>query len=186
MSFDHDVVIIGSGFGGSVSALRLTEKGYKVAVLEAGARFDDAGFARPRGTEPVPVRPEARLLRASSGSSAADIILAGAGRRRWAVYEIPCTSRCRPFFADPQWAEIADWKAELPCYDQAKRMLGVTIYPDRPRPTRRCRGRRRHGHRRTFHPTPVGVFFGAPGSGRRPVLRRRRPAATGCTTAASA
>src|SRR3954452_8280368 len=43
--FDFDVIIIGSGFGGSVSALRLTEKGYKVAVLEAGARFEDKDFA---------------------------------------------------------------------------------------------------------------------------------------------
>ncbi|NLC98889.1 MAG: GMC family oxidoreductase, partial [Actinomycetales bacterium] len=43
--FDHDVIIVGSGFGGSVSALRLTEKGYKVAVLEAGRRFADSEFA---------------------------------------------------------------------------------------------------------------------------------------------
>ena len=45
-TFDYDVLIIGSGFGGSVSALRLTEKGYKVAVLEAGKRFEDADFAK--------------------------------------------------------------------------------------------------------------------------------------------
>jgi cholesterol oxidase len=44
--FDYDVIIIGSGFGGSVSALRLTEKGYKVAVIEAGARFEDKDFAK--------------------------------------------------------------------------------------------------------------------------------------------
>lgn len=45
-SFDYDVVIIGSGFGGSVSALRLTEKGYRVAVLEAGRRFDEKTFPK--------------------------------------------------------------------------------------------------------------------------------------------
>jgi cholesterol oxidase len=43
---DHDIVVVGSGFGGSVSALRLTEKGYRVVVLEAGRRFADDEFAR--------------------------------------------------------------------------------------------------------------------------------------------
>ena len=43
---DYDVLIIGSGFGGSVSALRLTEKGYRVGVLEAGRRFSDEDFAK--------------------------------------------------------------------------------------------------------------------------------------------
>ena len=42
---DYDVLVIGSGFGGSVTALRLTEKGYRVGVLEAGRRFADHEFA---------------------------------------------------------------------------------------------------------------------------------------------
>jgi cholesterol oxidase len=45
-SYDYDVLVIGSGFGGSVGALRLTEKGYRVGVLEAGRRFEDADFPR--------------------------------------------------------------------------------------------------------------------------------------------
>ena len=44
--FDYDVLVIGSGFGGSVSALRLTEKGYRVGVLESGRRFADGDFAK--------------------------------------------------------------------------------------------------------------------------------------------
>ena len=44
--FDYDVAIIGSGFGGSVAALRLTEKGYKVLVIEAGRRFEDGDFPK--------------------------------------------------------------------------------------------------------------------------------------------
>ncbi|NKF31728.1 NAD(P)-binding protein, partial [Pseudomonas sp. BGM005] len=46
VEFDEDVVVIGSGFGGSVSALRLVEKGYRVLVYEAGRRFEDEDFAR--------------------------------------------------------------------------------------------------------------------------------------------
>ena len=62
--FDFDVLVVGSGFGGSVTALRLTEKGYRVGVLEAGARFEDEDFAsgtcRP---EEVPVGARARDVR---------------------------------------------------------------------------------------------------------------------------
>ena len=46
MVTDYDVVVVGSGFGGSVAALRLTEKGYRVAVVEAGRRFADDEFAK--------------------------------------------------------------------------------------------------------------------------------------------
>ena len=49
-SLDFDVVVIGSGFGGSVAALRLTEKGYKVCVLEAGRRFSDKDFPKTSGS----------------------------------------------------------------------------------------------------------------------------------------
>ncbi|WP_457825546.1 FAD-dependent oxidoreductase, partial [Staphylococcus aureus] len=45
-STHYDVLVVGSGFGGSVTALRLTEKGYRVGVLEAGRRFTDADFAK--------------------------------------------------------------------------------------------------------------------------------------------
>ena len=46
VSYDYDALVIGSGFGGSVAALRLTEKGYRVGVLEAGRRFEDADYPR--------------------------------------------------------------------------------------------------------------------------------------------
>ena len=68
--FDYDVLVIGSGFGGSVTALRLTEKGYRVGVLEAGARFDDVDVPEELvGPEEVPVRCPRPAATASSGST---------------------------------------------------------------------------------------------------------------------
>ena len=131
--FDYDVVVIGSGFGGSVSALRLTEKGYRVGVLEAGRRFADHEFAktswRVRDYLFAPFLGCTGILRITFLPDA--LVLSGAGVGGGSLvygntlYEPPGT-----FYADPQWAHITDWKEELaPYYDQAKRMLGVTTNP---------------------------------------------------------
>src|SRR4029079_12793053 len=69
------------------------------------------------------------------------------------------------FYRDKSWAHITDWKAELaPYYDQAKRMLGVVEYPRRtPSDDVMEKVAVDMGVGDTFHPTPVGVFFGGPG-----------------------
>ena len=69
------------------------------------------------------------------------------------------------FYKDPQWRDITDWKSELaPYYDQAKRMLGVTTYPHTtPADEVMKQVADDMGVGDTFHPTPVGVFFGDPG-----------------------
>jgi cholesterol oxidase len=168
MSFDHDVIIIGSGFGGSVSALRLVEKGYDVAVLEAGARFDDAGFAKNSWDK-------SRFLFAPSLgwygiqriSALRDVlILSGAGVGGGSlVYANTLYEPLPAFYSDKQWAHITDWREELaPYYDQAKRMLGVTTYPHfTPADEVMKQVSADMGVGDTFHPTPVGVFFGDPG-----------------------
>ena len=146
---DFDVLVIGSGFGGSVSALRLTEKGYKVAVLEAGPRFEDADFAS--GTFDLK-----RYLWAPAigcyGIQRIDavrdtLIVAGAGVGGGSlVYANTLYEPLEAFYKDPQWAGITDWKDELaPYYDQAKRMLGVVTNPVRT-PGRRRDGEGRPGH----------------------------------------
>jgi cholesterol oxidase len=167
MSRHYDVLVIGSGFGGSVTALRLTEKGYGVGVLEAGARFEDDDF-------PATSFDARRFLFAPAlgmyGIQRIDmvkdcLILAGAGVGGGSlVYANTLYEPLDAFYRDPSWAHITDWKAELaPYYDQAKRMLGVV---DNPRHTPADEVMKQvaedMGVGDTFHPTPVGVFFGGP------------------------
>jgi cholesterol oxidase len=168
MSFDYDVIVIGSGFGGSVSALRLTEKGYKVAVLEAGARFSDEDFA---DTSWDLLRFLFQPAIGCYGIQRIDmvkdcLILAGAGVGGGSlVYANTLYEPLDPFYADKSWAHITDWKAELaPYYDQAKRMLGVVENPLRtPSDEVMQTVAEEMGVGDTYHPTPVGVFFGGPG-----------------------
>jgi cholesterol oxidase len=169
MKPDYDVLIIGSGFGGSVTALRLTEKGYRVGVLEAGRRFSDQEFAKtswdlrkflwaPKfgmyGIQRI------HLLRNV-------MILAGAGVGGGSLnYANTLYVPPEPFFADKQWSHITDWRAELmPHYDQAQRMLGVVKNPtftDADRIVKEVADDMGVGD--TWVPTPVGVFFGPDGT----------------------
>ncbi|MER5422482.1 GMC family oxidoreductase [Streptosporangium roseum] len=171
--FDYDVLVIGSGFGGSVSALRLTEKGYRVAVLEAGRRFDEGTLPRTswrvrdflwapglglRGIQRI------HVLRGQKGTGV--MVLAGAGVGGGSlVYANTLYEPLDPFFEDAQWSGITDWKAELgPYYDQARRMLGVVVNPTVTRADEVMRKvADRMGVGDTFHLAPVGVFFGEPG-----------------------
>ncbi len=164
-----DVVIVGSGFGGSVSALRLVEKGYRVAVLEAGARFDDDDFPATswdlrrflflprlglRGIQRIHFLPDSVIL-AGAGVGGGSLVYANT------LYKPPPA-----YFEDPQWAHITDWAAELePWYDQAARMLGVVenaFMSPSDRAMRRVA--EEHGVGPSFRLTPVGVHFGE-GSG---------------------
>jgi cholesterol oxidase len=186
-TFDHDVVVIGSGFGGSVAALRLAEKGYRVHVYEAGRRFEDDDFARtswdvrrylwaPRlgcfGVQRIHRLPDCLVL-AGAG--------VGGGSLNYAntLYVPP-----EAFFRDRQWAHITDWQAELaPHYATAQRMLGVTVNPCEGPVEALMRGAATDlGVADTFRKTPVGVFFGEPG--RRvpdPYFGGEGPERTGCT-----
>ncbi len=165
---DVDVVVIGSGFGGSVAALRLAEKGYSVAVLEAGRRFADDEF--PEHAMKVRSFLWAPALRAF-GIQRINLlrnvlVLSGAGVGGGSlVYANTLYRALAPFYADPQWRDITDWRDELaPFYDQAERMLGVTTYPRTTAADVAMRAvAERMGVADSYHPTPVGVLFGEPG-----------------------
>jgi cholesterol oxidase len=165
---DFDVLVIGSGFGGSVTALRLTEKGYRVGVLEAGARFEDDDFAPTSwDLKKYLFRPEVGCYGIQRIDALKDsMILSGAGVGGGSlVYANTLYEPLSAFYDDPQWRDITDWRSELkPFYDQAKRMLGVVENPLRtPADDVMEKVATDMGVADTFHPTPVGVFFGGPG-----------------------
>jgi cholesterol oxidase len=167
-AFDYDVIVIGSGFGGSVSALRLTEKGYRVAVLEAGRRWRSEDFPKTNwrlrdsiwapklgltGTQRISLLGKCTLFSAA-GVGGGSLIYGNT------LYE-PLDN----FWNDPHWSHITDWRSELaPYYDQAKRMLGVETNPRRtPADDVLLEIATDLGVEDTFHHTNVGVFFGEPG-----------------------
>jgi cholesterol oxidase len=166
---DHDVVVVGSGFGGSVAALRLVEKGYDVLVLEAGRRFADADFAHTSWNLPKYLwAPKLRCFGIQRIHLLNDVlILAGAGVGGGSlVYANTLYVPPPPFFADPQWSDITDWSSELsPFYALAKRMLGVVEENPCEGPVEELMRQtaRDLGVEDTFRKTPAGVFFGRNG-----------------------
>jgi cholesterol oxidase len=185
-SFDYDWLIIGSGFGGSVAALRLAEKGYRVAVLECGRRFEDDDFAenswQMRRYYWMPKLGLKGILRLTLFRDV--FVASGCGVGGGSLGYANTLYRARPaFYTDHQWAELEDWEAELErWYQEAERMLGVTRYDeDTPADLLLKQYADEHGFGDTYAKTPVGVFLGQEGrTVPDPFFGGSGPARTGC------
>jgi cholesterol oxidase len=166
--FDYDVVIIGSGFGGSIASLRLTEKGYKVLVIEAGARFKDEDFAKtswnlkkflffPRlglkGIQRIDLLKNVMVM-SGAGVGGGSLVYANT------LYRPPTS-----FFKTGSWASMCDWQKELsPYYRQAEKMLGVEINTFMsPADIELKKAADSMGYGDTFQMAPLGIHFGTPG-----------------------
>jgi cholesterol oxidase len=182
----HDFLIIGSGFGGSVSAMRLSQKGYRVAVLESGKRFRSADFPRTNwnlrrylwaplircfGPQRITLLRGVMVLRGSG---------VGGGSL---IYANTLMKPLPEVFHDGSWPPGRDWEKALdPHFAEARRMLGVTTNPFLGDSDHALRALgHRMGVEESFHPTEVGVFFGEPGKRvRDPYFGGEGPDRAGC------
>ncbi|MFY9304457.1 MAG: GMC family oxidoreductase [Rhodoluna sp.] len=184
---DFDVAVIGSGFGGSVAALRLSEKGYKVLVIESGARFEDQDFAKNsfdlkkflffpklglKGIQRIDLLKNV-LVMSGAGVGGGSLVYANT------LYRPP-----QKFFTTGSWKDIANWQTLLePYYDQAERMLGVEtnkFYSPADEALKKASDALGFGD--TFQMAPLGIYFGEPGKEvSDPYFGGAGPKRTGCT-----
>lgn len=184
---DTDVAVVGSGFGGSVAAHRLTEKGYRVTVLEKGRRWRPEEFPKSnwnirksfwfpkigcRGIFGLRLLREALVLH-GIGVGGGSLVYANT------LFEPPET-----VWDDPQWRGLEDWRTVMPAhYETARRMLGVVENPKLgPADEALRRAAARRGREASFRHTPVGIYFGQPDvTVPDPYFDGLGPARTGCT-----
>jgi cholesterol oxidase len=185
--FDYDWIIVGSGFGGSVAALRLAEKGYRVCVLECGRRYRDEDYASTTwqlgkffwapffGLHGITRLTPFKDVFIASGSAV------GGGS---VVYANTLYRAAPAFYSNPQWAGLEDWATALkPHYDTAERMLGVTMVPfESDNQKLLLEVGKAFGVEESFTRTPCGVYFGEPDKEvADPYFGGDGPARTGCT-----
>jgi cholesterol oxidase len=184
--FDYDVIVIGSGFGGSVSGLRLVEKGYRVLMLEKGSELGQDDFPKTNWNLPrwlwMPRLGFRGLFQLRFFRHVT--VMAGVGVGGGSlVYANTLPTPKNSFFANPSWAHLADWREELePHYETARRMLGVNVVPFMTRPDELLREvARDRGQEDRFRNTEVSVFFGEPGrTVPDPYFDGEGPERTGC------
>ncbi len=183
---EWDYLIIGSGFGGSASALRLTEKGYRVLVLEKGPRFAAGDFPETNwDLKRWMWRPKLGwrgLFRMTFFRHVTVLSGVGVGGGSL-VYANTLPIPTDAFFKAEGWGGLADWKGELaPHYQTARRMLGATVNPLRTRPDEVLKELAEEtGRADKFGPTTVAVYFGKPAETvEDPFFGGEGPARTGC------
>ncbi|HEX9057728.1 MAG TPA: GMC oxidoreductase [Ktedonobacterales bacterium] len=163
----YDYVIIGTGFGGSVAALRLAEKGYRALALERGKRYTERDFARTNWQlRKYLWAPALRCFGILQISPFRDVLaLHGSGVGGGSLgYAAVLMEPEDTFFASEDWSRHADWRTLLrPHFDTARRMLGVAPNPrSTPADSAMLAVADGMGRAPTFALTDVGVHFGDP------------------------
>jgi cholesterol oxidase len=185
--YDYDYLIVGSGFGGSVSALRLAEKGYKVLVVERGKWFKDTDFPKTNWNLPkwlwFPKIGFFGIMKMSIFNHVTVISGSGVGGGSL-VYANTLPVPKSAFYKNGSWADLCDWEQELkPHYQTALKMLGAAKNPklfDSDLVVKEVA--RRLGKEDKFEATNVAVFFGEPGKEvPDPYFGGKGPSRTGCT-----
>jgi cholesterol oxidase len=185
--FDTDWVVVGSGFGGSVSALRLSEKGYRVCVLERGEHFADEDM--PKSSWDLRryfYAPKLGLRGIFKLTLFRDVnIMSGAGVGGGSLtYAMTLYVPPKAFFEDRQWAGLDDWRTQLaPHYETAQRMLGVTdVVADDPADVLLKQYADEIGVGHTYRKARVGAYVDTPGETvADPYFGGEGPARTGCS-----
>ena len=183
---DYDAIVIGSGFGGSVSALRLSERGWRVAVLEQGRRFSDDDLQKAsKSTRALFWMPALGLQGCFTQNFFQHAnVVGGVGVGGGSLVYAAVLLEPRPaFYQDPAWAGLGvDWRAELgPHYQTAAHMLGRT-----PCPTRHIQdswleqAAEQMGVGQSFGPVPLGIYFGEQELTPDPYFDGQGPARRGC------
>ncbi|WP_342375123.1 GMC oxidoreductase [Myxococcus stipitatus] len=182
---DCDWLIIGSGFGGSASALRLTEKGYRVVMLEKGRRLGAADFPKTNWNLKrwmwMPRLGWRGLFKMTFFRHVTVLSGVGVGGGSL-VYANTLPVPKDDFFEAPSWGHLASWKQELSeHYLTARRMLGATVNPLITEPDRVLQQVGQDLGRTDFQPTTVAVYFGEPGvTVKDPYFGGEGPDRTGC------
>ena len=186
-TFDFDWLVVGSGFGGSVSALRLAEKGYQVGVLECGKRYKDEDHAKSAWDVTrflwAPVIGCWGILRMTTFKDV--FILSGSAVGGGSIVYANTLYRAKDeFYQNPQWATLANWQGELKGhYDTAERMLGPVEPPfEGPADHLLKAIATEFKVEETFTNAPVAVYFGEPDvTVADPYFDGEGPERTGCT-----
>ncbi len=186
-NFQYDYIIVGSGFGGSVSALRLSEKGYKVLVIEKGKWYKSQDFAKTNWDLSKWLwMPALRFFGIMKMSIFRHIVIvSGTGVGGGSlVYANTLPIPKEPFYKTGSWAALADWQTVLkPHYQTALKMLGAAKNP------RLCDGdialkqlSKELGRKDQFEHPNVSVYFGDEGvKVKDPYYKGKGPDRTGCT-----
>lgn len=187
MNYDYDVLVVGSGFGGSVAALRLSEKGYRVGVLEQGRRVSNADLARAnRSVKDLFWLPALGLKGFFVQRFFRHVtLIGGVGVGGGSlVYAAVLLEPPRSFYQDPAWSHLGiDWESELkPHYATAARMLGRAMYNQMHLQDRYLQQTAESMEAvSTFGGVPLGIYQGEPGvTAPDPYFGGQGPERTGC------